>query len=300
MDMVFEEGKDLAHIDLWKGKTWSFDSGLYEKILKELLYKNPHLQTYCNSYPIEKSSLQYIRLLRLGGCGELKHLDLRDFPSLRSLAIWHCPNFNLVTNWEVATGLRSLDISGCNAYKIFTNIEYLISLREFSLTGCHRSSIPWQLAQFNQCSKLRRLQIISSYIDGSSGIVDLKNLKDLKFLEVLSLGRYSFSSIQGLIGLQALTTLDLYSCTSLSRVPELGCLKGLTYLDMSFSSVEDVVGVEELYLLTLLDLHGCYSLKWLPFLGHLKALVYLDVWGTFVKEIPGKEDLISLKTCIGI
>jgi len=297
-DMVFEEGYDLAHIEFWEHKTWFLKLGLYEKISEEVLCKNPQFQTYCYSFPIEQSSMQYIRVLELWECHELEHLDLMEFPSLRSLAIWSCRQFSSVTGWEVATSLASLEISDCDAFLDFPEVRYLFALREIVLGGwkSNKSTIPCHLSQISQCAKLRRLEI--SHEESFSKIADLENLKGLKFLEYLSLHACTFSSIRGLSGLQALTTLCLWNCRGFTRVPELGCLgclTGLTHLDMFGSSVENIQGVEELHLLTSLVLHDCWSLKELPFLGQLKDLVYLDLRGTGVKEIPGRESLTNCK-----
>jgi len=294
--MGFEEGKDLTRIDLWKGKIWLLKFWVYQEILEDVLCKNPHLKTYYNSFPIEQCSLQYVKVLSLNRCGELEHLDLREFPNLRFLAISDCPQFNLVTGWEVARSLGSIEIRLCISYGSFPNLQYLSFLKEFAINrwGLKESLIPQQLSQFSQCAKLRRLEIWDD--KNLSKIADLTNLKYLKFLEFLDLGACTFSNIQGLSGLQALKTLHLKFCKSLRRVPDLGCLKGLTELNMSYSGVEDVIGVGELHMLTFLNLNGCESLKWLPFLGHLKALIYLDLRFTGVKEILGREDLMSLKT----
>jgi len=297
VDMDSEEGNDLAHIDLWKDKTWFLKLGFYKTISKEVLCKNPQFQTYCNSFPIEQSSIQHIRVLRLSSCRKLEHLDLRDFPRLRSLSIWRCTRFNSVTGWEVATSLASLEIGGCDAFLDFPEVRYLFALREIAVLGrkFNKVTITWQLCQISQCAELRRLDIGYDNIY-SSEIADLECLKELEFLEFLSLEHCTFSSIRGLSGLQALTTLRLCCCHGFRRVQGLGCLKGLTCLDMCWSSVENIQGVEELHLLTSLVLCGCKSLKELPFLGHLKALVYLDLRWTSVKEILGREGLTNLKT----
>lgn len=287
--MVFEEGNDLAHIDLWKGKRWFFESKFYEKVSEELLLKNPHLKTYCCRMPMEQSSLQYIRVLELIGYEELEHLDLSEFPSLQSLTFRECPKMNLVRGWEVATRLESISITYIVVHIDFDTLKRFSHMME---NGCYFNVlvIPWQLSQFSQCAKLRRLDIF-----GERKLSEI-DFKGLKFLEFLSLGCCTFSSIQGLSALQALKTLHLQWCPGLRRVPGLGCLKELTDLNLCYSGIEDVIGVGELHLLTSLNFFGCTSLKWLPFLGHLRELVYLDLGETGVKEILGRENLMNLKT----
>jgi len=49
VDMDFDEGKDLLHIDLWKGKTWFLMFWVYEEISNKVLLQNSHLKTFYSS-----------------------------------------------------------------------------------------------------------------------------------------------------------------------------------------------------------------------------------------------------------
>ena len=282
---------------------------VYRKFVEKVLCKIPAFNTVMQIYenkcvvsfpeaPI-LLTLQRIRVLGLYCCSELKEVDLRNFPELRSLTILSCEKLKEIRGWEVVKKLGWLELGGGSFELDSSCVECLPSLRVFYYwIGDMESRAPQVLSVVDFSPCLRRLKI---WGNGSWALQSM-DVSRLSGLEVLVFsGIFGLSTVVGLGGLHCLTKLILSGCKALRRVPELGCLKALTILEMMHSGVEEIPGVEELHLLTELILYRCKSLKWLPWLGKLKALGYLDIDYTGVEEIPGMEDLVSLKeiSCTG-
>ena len=277
---------------------------VYRKFVEKVLCKIPAFNTVMQIYenkcvvsfpeaPIS-STLQRIRVLGLYCCSELKEVDLRNFPELRSLSIRSCEKLKAIRGWEVVKKLGWLELGGGSFELDSSWVECLPSLRAFYFrNGDKESRAPQVLSVVDFSPCLRRLKI---WGNGSWALQSM-DVSRLSGLEVLVFsGIFGLSTVVGLGGLHFLTELVLSYCKVVRRVSELGRLKALTILDMWHSGVEEIPGVEELHLLTVLRLCGCKSLKWLPWLGKLKALGYLYIVDTGVEEIPGVKDLVSLKT----
>jgi len=75
----------------------------------------------------------------------------------------------------------------------------------------------------------------------------------LKKLTRLDICRSSDENIQGVEKLHLLTSLDLYGCRSLKKLPFLGQLKALVYLNVMKTRIKEIPGREGLTNLKTLE-----------------------------------------------
>lgn len=245
-----------------------------------------------NSFPLEKidlSTLTHLKLdsLELVDLG-LSEINLGNTNEIKSLSLDRNPIADL-GNLQNITGLESLSLSGA----VIDDISQLstIPLKSLSLVGINSPALKG-LKEINK--SLVSLDIRDTYLDSTSALCDLKNLKELKIsdqpapldlttnqnLEVVYLNGTSASSIKFANSLHKLKELSFIN-SDLEDLSFLATATNIEKLTLTYNKIQN---------LSVFEGHDFSKLKELnlsvnPILNvtslkNLKSLNYLRLFRT--------------------
>ena len=237
------------------------------------------------------------------------------------------------------SSLRILRLTATNIYSLPTSICGLSCLETLDLQGCYKlQSLPDELP--SSLTSLRvTCQSMETFPSRLSNLINLKNLEfyscvnlveiprdigKLSQLETLSLHfcdrlrtlpaeigaisrlkelrLFKCHNLQCILALPpSLFTIDVHSCISLKRLPDLSNLKELQSIYIvDCKKLIEIQGFGKLESLTALNIEACESLERLPDLLNLKKLQTLDIMNCVkLIEIQGFEKL-ELLTSLNI
>jgi hypothetical protein len=265
-EMGEESDHDGADIS---GLRVDFESlGVNEKFFKKVMERNPAYDTRRRIQ--DEAMVKFdamcapsgVMMLHLGECKELEVVDLSGFRKLRWLSIRECGKLREMIGWECLEELGRLEIHHCPLYDGYPPLQKIPSLQEVYLCPGRVFSTSSPVSQGGELDV--------------SGCVRLRTLQT---------GDEALSSIRGLEGLRSLTALELYCCSALRNLPDIGHMKDLTHLTIVYAAVEEIKGVEKLSSLKKLNCYGS-ELKTLPDLSHLPHLRHVELRSCPVVKDP--------------
>ncbi|CAN1158534.1 Disease resistance protein L6 [Linum perenne] len=273
------------------------------------------------------------KLQYLGGLwklSKLRKLELKYLSSCNSLLVEGEDGSS--TGFPLPSSLNSLYISGLEILPNFANLNNLTKL------SLWKFEVP-EIQGLGDLIMLETLEIYDAQnfinLDGLESLSHLKTLKlqnclvleklpislaNLTKLQELSINKCTqLAEVMSVERLEALRSLIMTDCTSITKFPDLsaltnlktlrisGCtgltgvmeiprLESLKKLDMSgCSSVEEFTGIENLELLEDLEMRNCTSITKFPDLSVLTNLKTLDISRCRgLTEVMGIERLESL------
>lgn len=152
--------------------------------------------------------------------------------------------------------------------------------------GIFRTEFPLSQTQFESVFSLlknRKTKIKEIDLRDSSTIINLRPLIGMEALTNLNLaGCHNIKDLKPVGTLTALTTLNLQSCSDVTDLKPLSTLTALTTLNLAGCvNITDISPLSSLTALTTLDLRNCYKVTDLKPLGVLSALTTLDLVGWY-------------------
>ncbi|CAN1158536.1 Disease resistance protein L6 [Linum perenne] len=252
-------------------------------------------------------SLSFSRVLNLSELKDLEELCFEDCDKLQYLGgLEILPNFANLNNltklslWKFEVPeiqglgdlimLETLEIYDAQNFINLDGLESLSHLKTLKLQNCLvLEKLPISLAN------LTKLQELS--INKCTQLAEVMSVERLEALRSLIMTDCtSITKFPDLSALTNLKTLRISGCTGLTGVMEIPRLESLKKLDMSgCSSVEEFTGIENLELLEDLEMRNCTSITKFPDLSVLTNLKTLDISRCRgLTEVMGIERLESL------
>jgi Leucine-rich repeat (LRR) protein len=235
-------------------------------------------------------SLSALEALRVTGCG-IQRLDLQGVTTLRRLSIDRCTKLDDL-DCSMLGALQTLDMHDCGGLQSVV-LGAATALKRLELSNCSGLGV---VVGLEELAALTALRVASRGWDDGTSCTWLPT-SDLRALTALQELRTSSGVLQGLEGLQALTSLEfvavrdwqegLLRLTALSAVRDL-CVYGCN--DMRTLQLWCPPALKEL------DIRHCRALQRLELHQSPASLTHLYVSDTNeLKEVVGLEQLVGLK-----
>ena len=206
---------------------------------------------------------------------------------------------NLLKNITVDTfnNLKTLELShyDISLQTLPDSIGNLTSLTTLSLTDCmNLVNLPETIGELTSLTTLKLFQC-HALINLPVSINKLTSLTTLKSNSLKDV------TIEAIMALTALTTLDLRECYLLKLPDSIGSLRNLRTLDLTLcrdlKTLPNTIG--NLKELTTLNLYDCYRLENLPELGNLSKLTTLDLRRCYgLTQLPESIGKLSALTTL--
>ncbi|XP_039164943.1 putative adenylate cyclase regulatory protein [Eucalyptus grandis] len=236
-------------------------------------------------------------LVEIRGLDEAELLEVLDISSYRSIGeILDSPSLvtpNKKLEKIVLSGLclKQLKVHSCDNLVEIQGLDKAELSEELDISCC--KSIE-RIPDLSSCVTLKKLEKV--VLSGCRSVkkLILPELVCLKQLKVDSC--FNLIEIQGLDKAELLKELDISSCESIERLPDLSCFATLKELNINrCRNLRDVKSLERFLSCRSIYIEECDSLEKLPNLSKLENLEHFTLIGSFVTEIPGLEESGSLK-----
>ncbi|CAN1158582.1 Disease resistance protein L6, partial [Linum perenne] len=266
------------------------------------------------------SELEDLEELCFDDCDKLQYLGgLWKLSNLRKLVLNYSSSCNSLlvegedvssTGFPLPSSLNSLEISDLESLPNFANLNNLTELK------LKKFQVP-EIQGLGDLIMLETLEIYDALnlinLDGLESLSHLKtlNLEDCLVLEKLPISLVNLTKLQelsikkcrqlaevmGLERLEALRSLSMTYCSSITKFPDLSALTNLKTLDISgCTGLIEVMGIGRLESLRKLNMSCCGSVEELPDLSGLRNMVSLDISEcNQLKEVTGIGSLELLE-----
>ncbi|CAN1264429.1 Disease resistance protein L6 [Linum perenne] len=266
------------------------------------------------------SQCRNLEWIDLDGCWNLQYLGgLWKLSNLRKLVLNYSSSCNSLlvegedvssTGFPLPSSLNSLEISDLESLPNFANLNNLTELK------LKKFQVP-EIQGLGDLIMLETLEIYDALnlinLDGLESLSHLKtlNLEDCLVLEKLPISLVNLTKLQelsikkcrqlaevmGLERLEALRSLSMTYCSSITKFPDLSALTNLKTLDITgCTGLIEVMGIGRLESLRKLNMSCCGSVKELPDLSGLRNMISLDISEcNQLKEVTGIGSLELLE-----
>ncbi|CAN1158601.1 Disease resistance protein L6 [Linum perenne] len=266
------------------------------------------------------SELEDLEELCFDDCDKLQYLGgLWKLSNLRKLVLNYSSSCNSLlvegedvssTGFPLPSSLNSLEISDLESLPNFANLNNLTELK------LKKFQVP-EIQGLGDLIMLETLEIYDALnlinLDGLESLSHLKtlNLEDCLVLEKLPISLVNLTKLQelsikkcrqlaevmGLERLEALRSLSMTYCSSITKFPDLSALTNLKTLDITgCTGLIEVMGIGRLESLRKLNMSCCGSVKELPDLSGLRNMISLDISEcNQLKEVTGIGSLELLE-----
>ncbi|CAN1227699.1 Disease resistance protein L6 [Linum grandiflorum] len=271
------------------------------------------------------SGLKNLKYLNIDGCTqlvdikgleELVALEMLDIDSMELESLPNLANLNNLTllvlretsvreihGLEKLMKLETLEISEAPNLINLGGLEHLKLLKRLVLVRCY---VLEKLPDLSNLAKLQRLEVS----DHTQEIAEIMGLDGLKHVLEIDLSRCRrLTEVVGIEKLESLKILLMVDCESITKLPDLSCLKHLwRFIDLSCfrnlrevsihfcNRLTEVKGLESLEFLESLSIEHCTSLRKSVNVSGLRSLKKLTlIKCTLLSEVAGLEELVSLQ-----
>ncbi|KAJ4982184.1 hypothetical protein NE237_033021 [Protea cynaroides] len=230
--------------------------------------------------------------------------SLPELPStLTHLSIQNCISFQIV-DFSSLKKLRSLRFFGCKSLEEIRGLDRTESLEYFQMYDCYTieslSDLTWTLTtlEIGFCISLQKLPDLSSLkklrkfiLHNCNKLEEIEGFGGTESLEDFQL--YACDTIESLPALSStLTTLEIGSCISLQKLPDLSSLKKLRKFNLGHcKKLEEIRGLGGTESLEKFKLDYCDTIESLPELPSTLILMRVRDCNS-LQKLP---DLSSLK-----
>ncbi|CAN1264439.1 Disease resistance protein L6 [Linum perenne] len=264
--------------------------------------------------------LPNLRWLRLNGCTLIPN-DL-NMKKLVILEMIYCPVEDEWRGWsgiKVASNLKAIHLQHCDSIITAPDLSQCRNLEWIDLHDCLRMSGEIHIGNLLNNLKLLSFSETNTTknlinLDGLESLSHLKtlNLEDCLVLEKLPISLVNLTKLQelsikrcrqlaevmGLERLEALRSLSMTYCPSITKFPDLSALANLKTLDIrGCTGLTEVLVIPRLESLTKLHMSGCSSVEEFMGIKNLGLLEDLKMSNcTLITKLPDLSALTNLET----